>query len=374
FILSKTLSEELTSLSRHEGVTLFMTLLGVFQTLLQRYTQQDDIMVGIPIANRNRAEIEGLIGFFVNTLLLRTDLSGDPSFCQLLRRIREVALGAYMHQDIPFERLVEELQPERDLSRNPLCQVLFALQREPLQSIETQTLTLRPMEFESGATRFDLEFHLWESREGFKGTLSYSTDLFEGESIQRMIGHYRQLLEGIITNPGERLSKLPLLTQAEYRQIVVEWNNTSVAYDNDLCIPQLFEQQVARNPESIALIYGAAQLSYRELNARANQLAHYLQELSVGPDVMVGLCLGRSIELMIGVLGILKAGGAYVPLDPSYPRERLSFMLEDTQSQVILTQQRLSAELNPDSSKIVCLDSDWQIIAERSGENLPNRM
>src|ERR671932_2088046 len=378
--LPPSLSEALEKRSQQEGVTLFMTLLAAFQTLLYRYTQQEDIAVGSPIANRNRSEIEGLIGFFVNSLVLRTDLSGNPTFRELLSRVREVALGAYAHQDLPFEKLVEELHPERKLNQNPLFQVVFALQNAPMQALELPGLTLSPLEFvDTGTTRFDLEFHLWErtqnngvgvdSSDGISGFVVYSTDLFNQATITRMLEHFQTLLESIVANPEQQVADLPILSEAERHQLLVEWNNTQIDYPKTKCIHQLFQAQVEQTPDAIALVFEDKQFSYRELNSRSNKVAHYLQKQGVGAEVLVGLCVERSIEMVVGMLGILKAGGAYVPLDPSYPSERLSSMLSDSQVPVLLTQEKLVARLPEHKAHVVCLDADWEVISQNSGEN-----
>lgn len=375
------LTQALLALSQQEGVTLFMTLVAAFQTLLYRYTQQEDIAVGSPIANRNRSQLEGLIGFFINSLVLRVDLSGNPTFRELLNRVREVALLAYAHQDVPFEKLVEELQPERDLSRNPLFSVVFALQNAPMDKLELPGLTLSCLDFDTTTTRFDLELYLWECAENFRnlwgecepseglrGVIVYSTDLFDHATITRMVEHFQTLLQGIIANPEERLAALPLLSAVERRTLLVEWNNTHRSYPYDQCIHQLFEIQVERSPSSIAVVFEDKQLTYRELNQRGNQLAHYLQKLGVGPEVMVGICMERSLELVVGLLGILKAGGAYVPLDPTYPPERLRFMLEDAQVSVLLIEQQWLEHIGHEA-KVVCLDKDWAVIAREEKEN-----
>src|SRR5256884_4177950 len=342
FELSKPLSQALKKLSQGEGVTLFMTLLAAFQALLWRYTGQADLVVGSPIANRTRAEIEGLIGFFVNTLALPTVLAGGPSFRELLRRVRQVALGAYVHQDVPFERVVEAVRPQRDPSRNPLFQVMFALQNAPMETLGPTDLALNLLQVESGTAKFDVSLFLTEVPEGFIGELEYNTDLFDLATIRRLAGHFQTLLEGIVANPEQRLSDLPLLTEAERQQVLAEWNATRVDFPQDTCIHELFEAQVERTPEALAVVYEDEQLSYKQLNQRANQLAHYLQRHGVGPEVRVGLRMERSLEMVVGLLGILKAGGAYVPLDPAYPQERLAFMLADAQVPVLLTQQSLS--------------------------------
>ncbi len=368
-VLSKSLTEAVKALSRQEGATLFMTLLAAFKTLLHRYTGQDDIIVGSPIAGRNRPEVEGLIGFFVNTLVLRTDLSGNPSFRELLSRVREIALEAYAHQDLPFEKLVEELQPERNLSHSPLFQVMFVLQNTPGQALELPDLKLNPMEVDNDTAKFDLTLSVVEGTEGLQGTFEYNTDLLDAVTVKRMVGHLRTLLEGTVANPEQRIEALPLLTEAERHQLLVEWNDTQANYPKDLCIHQLFEAQVERTPEAVAVVSEEQQLTYRELNTRANQLAHYLRKRGVGPDVLVGICVERSLEMVIGLLGILKAGGAYVPLDPAYPKERLVFMLEDTQAPAMLTQQQLVEKLPEHGAKVVCLDSDWEAIAGENDKN-----
>lgn len=363
------LTDALRELSRKEGATLFMTLLAAFQGLVHRYTGQEDIVVGAPIANRNRTEIEGLIGFFVNTLVMRTDVSGDPVFRDLLIRVKKTALGAYAHQDLPFDKLVEELQPERDLSRNPLFQVLFALQNASGSNLELSGLTVSRMAPDDTRTRFDLEVQLWEEAERLRVAFVYNTDLFDAVTIERMGGHYQRILEGIVADPDKRLSELPLLTDEERHQILVEWNDNTTDYPRDRCIHELFEEQVERTPDAIAVVFEEQQLTYRELNSRANQLANYLKKKGVWTTALVGICVEQSLEMVIGVLGILKAGGAYVPLDPSYPKERLAFMLEDTKAPVILSQQHLVNMLPKLTGQVICLDSDSVKIARESDEN-----
>lgn len=370
FVLPQTMIEALKTLSQEERATLFMTLLAAFKVLLYRYTGQTDIPVGIPVASRNRSEIEGLIGFFVNTLVLRTDLSGNPTFRELLRRVREVSLGAYDHQDMPFEKLVEVLQPERDLSHTPLFQVMFALQNAPMATLELPGLTWNPVEVESGTAKFDLTLFLTETGQGLTGKLEYNTDLFDAATMIRMAGHFQTLLAGIVADPEQRLLELPLLTEAERRQLLVEWNDTTTEYPQDQCIHQLFEAQVKRTPEAIAVVFEDQKLTYRELNHQANQLAHYLRALDVGPEVRVGVCMERSLEMVIGLCAVLKAGGAYVPLDPTYPQERLAYMLKDAQVPVLLTQGRLAKTLPRHGAQVICLDAEWEAVAQESTENL----
>ena len=364
--LTKELTEGLKELSRKEGVTLFMTLMAAFQTLLYRYTSQEDIVVGSPIANRNRRDIEGLIGFFVNTLVLRTDVSGNPSFRELLGRVRKIALDAYEHQVLPFEKLVEELQPERSLSYSPLFQVMFILQNAPNAGLEFKRLSVSPVRLDTETAKFDLTLSIHETPPGLSGALQYNTDLFDNATVTRMIGHFQILLKGIVADPDQRIADLPILTQAEWHQLLVEWNDTKTDYPRDKCIHELFETQVEKTPDAIALVFEDQQLTYRELNTRANQLARYLQKLGVGPEVLVGLFVERSVEMVIGMLGILKAGAAYVPLDPGYPRERLAFMLADTQAPVLITTQRLLEGLPNHAGRIVCLDAEWDRMAHQA--------
>ncbi len=382
------LMKTLKALSQQSGVTLFMTLLAAFQTLLHRYTGQDDIAVGSPIANRNRSELEGLIGFFVNSLVLRIDLSGDPTFRALLERVRSVALAAYAHQDVPFEKLVEELHPERHLSRNPLFQVVFALQNAPMKQLELPGLTLSSSNFETTTTRFDLELYLWECSEdfrslwgdgwnhaaGLRGVMVYNTDLFDQTTILRLLESFQTLLEGIVANPDRRLSELPILTASQQQQLLGEWNQTQRDYPHDRSIYQLFEAQVARSPNAIAVQFGGKSFTYRELNNGSNQLAHYLKTLGIAPGSRVGLCMERSVEMVAGLLGILKAGSVYVPLDPAYPVERLRWMMEDANVSVLLTQHHWLESLGEMGRTCVCLDRDWEAIAQASEANLVNQI
>ena len=368
-VIPEALYRSLEGLSQREGVTLFMTLVAAFEVLLCRWTGQDDFVVGSPIANRNRSEVEGLIGFFVNMMCLRAVVSGDPQFTELLARVKEESLRAYANQDIPFEQLMEELGVARDLSHTPLFQVTFALQNAPREALELPGLSIGPVRPNRVPVRYDLEFGLWAGAEGLTAEATYNIDLFNGATIERMLGHYRTLLAGIVANPEQHISDLPLLTHTERHQLLVEWNDTGADYPKNLCLHELFELQVERTPEAVALVYEEAALTYRELNRRTNQLAHYLRALGVGRDVLVGICMERSLEMVVGVLGILKAGGAYVPLDPEYPQERLAFMLEDTQTPVLLTQQRVAAKVPVHKAVVVCLDGGWEAISKESSEN-----
>ncbi|HOR01271.1 MAG TPA: amino acid adenylation domain-containing protein [Anaerolineae bacterium] len=363
FTLERDLAEQLTALSRREGVTLFMTLLASFQALLARYTGQEDICIGTPIANRRRPELEGLIGFFVNTLVLRTDLSGDPTFRELLKRVRQVALDAYAHQDLPFEQLVEAVQPERDLSHTPLFQAMLVLNNAPLQPAHLSGLAIEPLPVESGIARFDLTLQLNEAAEGLAGFLEYNAEVLESESIARLLGHWRTLLAGACADPEQPLSALPLLTRPEQQQLLGDWAGQAADWPLDRCAHQLFEEQAARIPEAIALACDEQQMSYAELDRRANQLAHALQRLGVGPEALVGLCVERSPEMVVGILGVLKAGGAYLPLDPHYPAERLAFMFDDAHVSVLLTQAHLAGRLPPHGAHVIQLDAEWPAIA-----------
>jgi amino acid adenylation domain-containing protein len=366
FQLDSRLTQKLKTLSQQSGATLFMTLLAAFAILLSRYSGCEDIVVGSPIAHRNRSEIESVIGLFVNTLVLRTQVQGNPTFGELLQRVRQMALAAYAHQDLPFEKLVEELQPQRCLSYAPLFQVMFVLQNTPTQTLELPGLSITPLQLEDITAKFDLTLAMEERELGLVGSWEYNTDLFDATTIAQMAGHFQTLLESIVANPEQRVSLLPLLSTTEKHQLLVEWNDTQMEYPQNKCIHQLFVEQVERTPDAIAVVFENQQLTYRDLNARANQLAHHLQALGIGPEVLVGICVDRSIEMLVGVLGTLKAGGAYVPLDPAYPQDRLSFMLSDSQVPVLLTQEKLTALLPEYKARIVCLDTDWGIISQES--------
>ena len=372
--LPASLSSKLTQLTQQQGVTLFMTLLAAFKVLLYRYTAQEQIAVGVPIANRNRGEIEGLIGFFVNSLVMYTDLGGEPSFLEVLNRVRQTALGAYSHQDLPFEKLVEELQPERSLSQNPLFQVSFALQQSEVMNPSFSLPNLEVGWYQGAGAdmtvRFDLELHLWPVEDQIQGFCAYNRDLFEAETITRMLSHYQNLLSAVVENPSQPISLLPLMSETEQQQLLVEWNNTKTDYPTDKCIHELFEDQIKKTPDATAVVFQEQKLTYSQLNSKANQLAHYLQKLGVGPEVPVGICVERSVEMVVGLLAILKAGGAYVPLDPNYPPERLSYMLGDSGIEVLLTQQSLLEYLAQNQGQLVYLDRDWGAIEEHSGENL----
>jgi aspartate racemase len=357
--LPLSLVEGLKSVTRRAAGTLFMTCLAAFQTLLHRYSEQADIAVGTPIAGRTRMELEELIGFFVNMLVLRADASGDPTFREFLGRVGRVAFEGYAHQELPFERLVHELRPRRDPSRNPLFQVAFAFQNTPRLSSSLSRLKVTRLTIEKPYTRFDLEVHLQEVDDGLTVAFMYNTALFEAATVVRMAGHFRTLLNAIAENADQRLSQLSLLATNERHQILVDWNQTATNYPRDTCVHVLFEAQAKARPDALAVAFGEQRLTYRQLNERANRLAHHLRALGVGPDVPVGVYLERSIETIVGFLGILKAGGAYLPLDPSYPRGRVAFMLEDAKAPVVLVSRKLGTNVVDGHANVVCLDHDF---------------
>ncbi|AUX46361.1 hypothetical protein SOCE26_078670 [Sorangium cellulosum] len=365
--LQPELASKLQRLARQQGATLFMVLLGAWQVLLSRYSRQEEVCTGTPIDNRTRAEMEPLIGFFVNTLALRTRLGGNPTFAEALGRVKRVCLEAYAHANVPFDRVVEALGMPRDLSRNPLYQTMFTLENWTAEKMRLPGLLVSPLAVPNDATQFDLSLRLLEQEDGgLLGGIEYASDLFERSTAERVAGHYARLLEGIAEDPQRAIGELPLLTETERQQLVVAWNQTQAPHPEDRCIHQLFEAQAARTPEAVAVVSGDQQLTYRELNARANQLAHRLRAMGVLPDVLVGLCVERSPEMVVGLLGILKAGGAYVPLDPAYPQDRLAFMLQDTQAPLLLSQARLAERLPPCRAQRLFLDRDWQAIARES--------
>lgn len=367
--VSRDLTDRLQALARQEGCSLFMVLLAAWFTLLYRYSGQEDLVIGAPIANRTRLETEQLIGLFVNTLALRVFLGDNPSFRELLERVRKVTLEAYTHQELPFEQVVKLVQHSRELSYMPLVQALFVLQNTPDQRLHLPGVELEWTMRRTPTAKFDLTLDLTETAEGLSGALEYSTELFSQSRMRRLLGHLDTLLEAVVSDPERHLSALPILTEAEQRQLLIVWNDARIDYPRDTCIHQLFEAQVERDPGAVALIFEDRRLTYRELNRRANQLAHYLQALGVGPETLVGICMERSVEMVVGLLAVLKAGGAYLPLDPAYPRERVAFMLQDSQAALLLTQQRLLKDMPEQGARVVCLDSDWETIAQESQSN-----
>ncbi|MFD7136488.1 amino acid adenylation domain-containing protein [Streptomyces sp. NPDC059894] len=365
FEVSAEVAARLRATAADGGASLFMVLVAVFQVLLAKYSRQDDIAVGTPIAGRNRAETEDLIGFFVNTLVLRTDLSGDPSFTELLTRVKDTALGAYDHQDLPFERLVEELAPDRDLSRNPLFQTLFVLQNTPDgHAWSLPGLAVEPFTVAVGEAKFDLSLIMSEAPDGgLRGTLEYRTDLFERDTVARLAGHLGSLLASVGDGPGARLSELCLLTEAEHRQIVGEWNATSAVFPRDATLHGLFEARAAERPDAVAVDGPQGTLTYGELNERANRIAHHLRgRYGVRPDLPVAVCLERGPDLVTAELGALKAGAPYVPLDPEYPVDRLAYMVRDTATPVVLTDSAHAGRL-PGDVPVLLLDRDGELLA-----------
>src|SRR6185295_12555078 len=368
--MSRQLSEAAKSLSQRQGVTLFMTLLAAFKVLLFRYTGESDMLVGTPIAGRNRREVEGLIGVFINTLVLRTDLSGEPTFRQLLARVKEVALAAYANQDVPFEKLVEELQPERDLSRSPFFQVMFVLQNAPMPALKMADVVIRHEDLEASVSKFDMTFAVMEKEDGIlSGWLEYNTDLFDEPMIEQFIRHFQNIISCLSLNPDLPLSFIPLLDPAD-RLLALSPPSPPLSF-SPLPAPLLllFEAHAASSPHSIALSFDHLSLSYSLLNQRANQLAHHLLSLGLGPDSLVGISLDRSFDLVVAILAILKAGAAYLPLDPAYPPDRLAFILDDANVSVLLSQHSLLDSLPRSSAHIICLDSDWPLISRQPLSN-----
>ncbi|HEV7397288.1 MAG TPA: amino acid adenylation domain-containing protein, partial [Pyrinomonadaceae bacterium] len=369
FTLPRALSDAVKRLSDSEGATLFMTLLTAFKLLLYRYTQQDDIVVATAIANRHHGETENLIGLFLNMLVLRTRVSGTLTFRELLQRVREVALGAYEHQDVPFDKLVEELQPERHLNRNPLFQVVFALHSGLAPTLKLPDLNARELPATSKTSKYDLSLEFVDTEDALTGFLEYSTELFDAKTIERLLTHYQTLLESIVKNPEQPIARVQLLPRHEQHKLLLEWNNEQT-YAVEHCLHELVAAQVERTPNAIALNFESQFVTYRELDQRANQLAHHLKNLGVGPDVLVSIFMERSVEMLVGLLAVLKAGGAYVPIDPAYPPERIAFILEDTAAPVLLTQQSMSSLLPPHNARVVCLDEQQEEIERASGEPL----
>ena len=371
FELGAALTEKLKTSSRQQGATLFMTLLAAFQTLVYRYTGQEDFVIGTPVANRSRQELESLIGFFVNLLVLRCELTAGMTFTDHLRRVRETALDAYAHQDLPFEKLVEELQPERDLSRSPVFQVLFALQNAPvdLLSPDLAGVEMSPMEIERGISRYDLGVSIIETKGSLYVAFEYNTQLFTASRMRRMAEHYTNLLENIVAEPQKKIEELELIGAEERRLLLGDFNQTVRGYSREACVHELVEQHAEKRPKALALTYQNEQLTFGEWNERANRLAHYLRRLGVGPEVMVGICVERSLDWVVALLGILKAGGAYVALDPGYPADRLAYMLHDSNVPVLVTQERLRPILPATPTHLICLDSDSDPFAHESDEN-----
>jgi amino acid adenylation domain-containing protein len=384
FELRAETTQALKSICRKQNATLFMGLLAVFQAFLHRYTGQEDLLIGSPTSGRDSADLAGLVGYFVNPLVLRTNLSSSTTFPQFLDQVRRAVIGAFAHQDYPLSLLIERLQPERDPSRSPLFQSMFIFQKLgalPGQDLASFALgragarahlgelSIEPVTLSQQTAQLDLTLRMAELDAGIAAALDYNTDLFEAATIDRLADHFQIFLEAVVANPSARISEQPLLADVERRRILSEWNDTTIDYPRDLCIHQLIEQQVERTPEAIAVVFEEEQISYRELNARANQLAHYLRSQGIGGQARVGILLERSIELLVGLTAILKAGATYVPLDPSYPEERLSLMSRDAGLSILLTQRRLPPMLSSFDSRRVCLDSQLHEIASASRAN-----
>jgi len=367
--LDADLSSGLKALAKEHNATLYMLLYTGWAILLAKLSGQHDIVVGAPVANRQRTEVEGLIGFFVNTLALRADLSANPSVHALIEQVRGMTLAAYSHQDVPFEQVVEAVNPPRSMSHSPIFQTMLVLQNTPLGELRLPELTLTPQEIPHVTAQFDLMLSLAEAGDVMVGGLEYASDLFDRGTIERWIGYFKTILAGMVQDAGQSLGQLPWLSAKERRQVLVEFNATETAYPEGQLIHRLFEAQAAQQPDAVALVFEDRQLSYGELNGRANRLAHYLREQGVGPDTLVAICVERSLEMVVGLLGILKAGGAYVPLDPAYPSERLAYMLADAAAPVVLTQARLRDGLPATDASVIMLDRDWDRVAERPAAN-----
>ena len=371
FKLPPALSAGLSDLSRREGATIFMTFLAALNVLLYRYSWQEDILVGSPIANRNRTEVESLLGFFVNTLVIRTDLSGGPTFRELLGRVRNVALEAYAHQDLPFEKLVEELQPERSLSQTPLFQVLFHMQNALAEDLKLARVRVTSFAIEDDTAKFDLSLTITEGESGPSGSFNYNADLFDRATIERMSGHLGMLIESILDDPDQKISRLSLLRESERDLVLRDWNATKADYPDEHSVAAIFEQQVHRRPDATAVVFDQQISSYGELNRRSNQLARCLRELGVGLDTVVGICLEREPEMIIAMLAALKAGGAYMPLDPEFPGHRLKTMIDTSEAGAIVTRASLLDRFPSGAALSVCLDEDSKRIASYSTDNLP---
>jgi amino acid adenylation domain-containing protein len=374
--LSPALSEKLNALSQSGGFTPYMILLAAFQTLLHRYTGQEDIVVGSPVAGRNRASLEKVIGLFVNMLVLRTKVDGNPAFYELLHRTQTTVLEALANQELPFEKLVAELQPERSASYSPLIQVMFALQDELSDNLKLPGMDISQFPLDPGTAKFDLTFTIVKSGAMLNCCAEYNTDLFNASSVRRMLGHYEKIIESIAANPDQCLSDIPLLTDDEREQLLVERNNTAMDFPRGKCVHELFAEQAALTPKSMAVVFGQESLTYEELNWRANQLAHHLKFLGAGPDSLVAISMERSLEMMIALLGTLKAGAAYLPLDPAFPADRLRFMLDDSKASLLLTRSEEKERLGelPANVRAICLDTDWRLISEEGDEELHPQM
>lgn len=366
--ISESLTRELRELSSASGATLFMTLLGAFSVLLHRYSGEDDIVIGTPTAGRNREELENLIGFFINTLPLRIDIAKNPTFTTLLARVKQTALDGYEHQDLPFEKLVEELKPERS-NRMPFFQVMFQYQHAPRLFAKVDELTFLAEPVESGTSKFDLSLGAYERDGVLKFQMEYSTDLFDEETIQTMLSRFTILLQSIVSHPDVSVGQLSLMADAERRQLLIDWNNTHEDFGPFENLQEKFERQVAQSPDATAVIFDNRRMTFAELNTRANKLAHYLRKAGVDAEVPVAVFLERSFDMIVGLFAVLKAGGAWVPLDVSYPKERVAYVLQDSKARVVLTHERWRAALSESDCLLVSLDSDWKQIESESAAN-----
>ncbi|SFJ90609.1 non-ribosomal peptide synthetase, partial [Myroides guanonis] len=373
FKLDKDLSSSLRSMCHEENVTLFMLLLSVFKVLLYRYSGQEDICVGTPIANRTQSELEGMIGFFVNTLALRSDLSGNPSFRDLLARVKQTTLEGYNHQLTPFEKVVDRLVTTRDLNMKPLFQIMFILQNAPEtnKELELENIKISDYDFDRVTSQFDLIMDVSDIKGVICFNLEYSTALFDQSTIKRIQEHYQELLKSILSDTTQSISNLSMITKQEEYQLLDVFNNTDIAYPKDKTVVDLFTEQVKRTPNAIAVVYEGEELSYKELDQRSNQLGHYLCKQGVEPNNLVGICLERSLEMLIGILGILKSGGAYVPIDPEYPRDRINYMLTDASIDLVLSSELSRKVIDKrEGLSILSLDSDWDVISDCSKRKL----
>jgi len=361
--------ENFKSVCRLEGTTLFMTMLAAFGTLLYRWSGQEDMLIGTPVSGRNRTEVEPLIGYFSNSVVLRVAMGGDPTFRELTKRVKEVALSAYSHQDLPFEKLVVEMQPQRDLSYSPMYQVMFSVGEHKDLGLELPGLEISPIIIDRGIAKFDMTLGMTEFRKDLMCNIEYCSALFEASTMQRLAGHFQTLLEGIVANPDRHISELPMLSAEDRHQFVFGWNDSHRDYPRDVFVSHLFERQAESTPDATAVVYEDRRLSYRELNERANQLGHFLKKRGVGPEVRVAVCVERSLEMIVGVMGVIKAGGAYVPLDAMYARERLTIIMQDAECPVVLTQESMLESVAKTGAEVIALDRDWHRIANERKDN-----
>ncbi|OQK16460.1 hypothetical protein AU255_00700 [Methyloprofundus sedimenti] len=375
FSITSNLAKNLNLYCQQKGLTLFSVLISTLNILLYRYGGQSDINIGIPVANRNRFETESLIGFFVNTLVIRSNLSGNPCLIDFLEKVNQTSIDALEHQDLPFEKLVETIQPERDLSYSPVFQVMFVLHNVPLGSLNVDGLVITPLDIDYGTTKFDLVLHATELNGWIEAAFEYNTDLFEQDTIMRLAVHYESLLKSIVESPDvSKLSELSLLLGEERSKTLHEWNDTQADYPKNKCLHHIFEERAEINPNKVAVVYKKKTIKYKKLNEDANRLANYLRSEGVKPEMQVAICIDRSLEMIVGLLGILKAGGCYVPIDPSYPKKRITHLLIDSRSILLLTKEPLLARLPKVSPKTICLDSAWGKISKYSKENLSSKM